>query len=144
MGDLTKLYNGIIQSVSVHDGGAGDTVDLGLIGDGAFTVKLEPVTVKNSAGETIVVAYDASMEVNLMEVQNVSSVKAHNNVVNSLYLGDERADGDVYVAISPFRLNIAVDMNFNDTGKSVIKITGTKRIPVSDVDSVVNLNGTLP
>ena len=143
MADVSKVYSGSVSRVFVRTNAQeGVGTDLGLIDEGNFTLKMDPVTRKNSNHEQVITQYDVKFELNLQQVKDLDTITPLNNQVKEILLDDEQGQ-DTYVKIMALRLNVGVGMDFGDVNKSAIKITGSKRIPASDINNVINFHETV-
>ena len=136
MADVSKVFGGSITAIFVSEDGGATQIDLGLVGDGNFTLKIDPVKRKNSGHEDVVVAYDVSFEAELLEVKNLSAITPHNNQIRTILLNQQGETAQI--KIMPLRLNVGVEMDFGDTSKGGIKITAAQRIAPSEVDDVID------
>ncbi len=136
--DKTKIFDQVVKQCSfISKDSGGGILNLGMLADGSSAmIKIEPVTMQTSDRQSIVVAYDVTLEAILRQVRDYHSVAAFNGKRTSVLFDDwqkvidEAAvnpanEENFYPLIKDIEISTIIDV----TGENAnIKISGKKRI----------------
>ena len=132
-----NIFTGIIQELEVVESG-GNFIRSGLLTDANLTIKAEPIK-KRLSNSDVVVGYNVEFTAELAEVKTLENLKKFNDktctILFDTQLGGGRtldtlviANGEFIPIFNNVRLNISSELDFSEPGKSLIKLSGTKRV----------------